>query len=126
MIQVEGVVSSFQKDVSWQWIVVTQTTNGTKPYHTKGLFFVARLKSNATTRVIERRAVDRSTGLTNDQRIEFTGVMTLKRCPIPMRRVGYQDSETGKRYTFPTTNFSLATRTIAAICRSRWQIELFF
>ena len=92
----------------------------------KGVYFVARLKSNATTRVLERREVDRSTGLTCDQTVEFTGVLTLKRCPIPLRRVGYRDPSTGKHYVFLTNNFTLAASTIAALYKSRWQIELFF
>lgn len=92
----------------------------------KGVFFVARLKSNATTRITERREVDRSKGLSSDHTIEFTGVTTSKRCPIPLRRIRYRDAVTGKRYEFLTNNFSLAASTIAAIYKSRWQIELFF
>lgn len=92
----------------------------------KGIYFVARLKSNATTRVLERREVNHSSGLTCDQTIEFTGVLTAKRCPIPLRRVGYRDPHTGKHYVFLTNNFALAASTIAAIYKSRWQIELFF
>jgi len=57
----------------------------------KGICFVARLKANATTRVLERRKVNRKSGLTCDQTIEFTGVVTSKRCPIRLRRVGYRD-----------------------------------
>jgi IS4 transposase len=70
--------------------------------------------------------VNRSTGLTCDQIIEFTGVMTSKRCPIPLRRVGYRDPVSGKHYVFLTNNFSLAASNIAAIYKSRWQIELCF
>jgi len=92
----------------------------------KGIYFVARLKSNATARVLERREVNRKLGLTSDQTIEFTGVMTRKRCPIPLRRVGYRDPDSGKHYVFLTNNFALAASTIAAIYKSRWQIELFF
>jgi len=92
----------------------------------KGIYFVARLKSNATTRIVERREVDRSKGVSSDHTIVFTGVTTSKRCPIPLRRVRYRDATTGRRYEFLTNNFSLAASTIAAIYKSRWQIELFF
>ena len=92
----------------------------------KGIYFVARLKSNATTRILERREVDRSRGLSSDHTIEFTGLTTSKRCPIPLRRIRYRDATTGKRYEFLTNNFTLAASTIAAIYKSRWQIELFF
>lgn len=40
--------------------------------------------------------------------------------------MGYHDPETGKKYVFLTNNFKLAAATIAAIYKSRWQIELFF
>ena len=92
----------------------------------KGVYFVARLKSITTTRIVERRAVNRGKGVSSDHTIEFTGVTTSKRCPIPLRRVRYRDATTGKRYEFLTNNFSLAANTIAAIYKSRWQIELFF
>ena len=92
----------------------------------KGIFFVTRLKSNAKTRVVSRRQVLSSKGLTCDQTIEFTGVQTAKKCPIPLRRIGYRDSETGKHYIFLTNNFKLAARTIADIYKARWQVELFF
>ena len=92
----------------------------------KGIFFVTRLKSNAKTRVVCRRTVLEGSGLTSDQTIEFTGVLTSKKCPIPLRRIGYRDPQTGKHYIFLTNNFKLAARTIAEIYKARWQIELFF
>ena len=92
----------------------------------KGIFFVSRMKSNAKVAVVERREVDRSTGLTSDQTIEYTGYYSAKDCPIPLRRVGYRDAETGKRYVFITNNFKLSPLTIAKIYKARWQIELFF
>lgn len=92
----------------------------------KGIFFVTRLKTNAKYRVISRRDVLKNKGLSSDQTIEFTGVQTAKKCPIPLRRIGYKDSVTGKRYVFLTNNFQLSARTIADIYKARWQVELFF
>jgi len=92
----------------------------------KGIYFVTRLKKNASIRVLERREVDRSTGLTSDQTVEFTGYQASRRCSIPMRRIGYRDPDTGKHYVFLTNNFTLSPRTIAKIYKSRWDIELFF
>jgi IS4 transposase len=40
--------------------------------------------------------------------------------------VCFTDPETGKAYEFITNNMKLAASTIAAIYRSRWQIETFF
>ena len=92
----------------------------------KGIFFVTRLKSNAKTRVVCRRSVLKERGLTSDQTIEFTGIQTARKCPVPLRRIGYRDPETGKHYIFLTNNFTLSARTIADIYKSRWQVELFF
>jgi putative transposase len=91
----------------------------------KGIFFVTRQKRNATYRVIARREVLKAKGLTCDQTILITGLKS-KACPIPLRRIGYRDLETGKHYVFLTNNFNLAARTIADIYKARWQIELFF
>ena len=92
----------------------------------KGIFFVTRLKTNARHRVISRRTVLKNKGLHCDQTIEFTGLQTSKKCPIRLRRIGYKDEITGKRYVFLTNNFKLSARTIADIYKSRWQVELFF
>jgi hypothetical protein len=92
----------------------------------KGIFFVTRLKSNAKTRIVSRRPVLSSKGLSSDQTIEFTGVQTANKCSIQLRRIGYRDPETGKHYVFLTNNFKLAAKTIADIYKARWQVELFF
>jgi len=92
----------------------------------KGIFFVTRLKSNAKTRVVSRRPVLSSKGLSSDQTIKFTGVQTARKCPIQLRRIGYRDPETGKHYVFLTNNFKLAAKTIADVYKARWQVELFF
>ena len=77
----------------------------------KGIFFVTRLKSNAKYQVISRRSVIKEKGLTCDQTIEFTGVLTAKKCPVQLRRIGYRDPVTGKRYIFLTNNFKLSAIT---------------
>ncbi len=92
----------------------------------KEISFVTRLKTNAKFRVVCRRDVLQSKALTSDQTIEFTGPQTAKKCSIQLRRIGYRDPETGKRYVFLTNNFKLAAKTIADIYKARWQVELFF
>ena len=54
------------------------------------------------------------------------GAATAKKCPIPLRRIGYRDPVTGKHYVFLTNNFKLSAKTIADIYKARWQVELFF
>ncbi|MFT6331124.1 MAG: putative transposase [Bermanella sp.] len=92
----------------------------------KEIFFVMRLKKNAKYRVVARRSVLKSKGLSCDQSIEFTGVHTSKKYPTQLRRIGYKDAVTGKRYVFLTNNFKLSARTIADIYKARWQVEFFF
>jgi len=92
----------------------------------KGIFFVTRLKTNAKYRIVCRRVVLKSKGLTCDQTIQFTGIQTAKKCPVQLRRIGYRDAETGKHYVFLTNNFKLSAKSIADIYKARWQVELFF
>ena len=91
----------------------------------KGIFFVTRLKKNARFKVVARRTVNKKDGLTSDQEIKLTsqkgGLYEGQ-----LRRVGYICTETGKHYFFLTNNMKLSAKTIAAIYKERWQIELFF
>jgi putative transposase len=91
----------------------------------KGIFFVTRQKRNATYHVIERREVLKNKGVTSDHGILISGTKA-KDYPIPLRRIGYRDPNSGKHYVFLTNNFSLAAKTIVDIYKDRWQVELFF
>ena len=88
----------------------------------KEVSFVTRLKRNAKYRLLERRPVNRKTGVTSDHIIEITACGKKLR----LRRIGYRDKETGHHYEFLTNHFKLSPRTIADIYKDRWQIELFF
>jgi len=89
------------------------------------IFFVTWQKSNARYRVRARRPVNASLGLVSDETIQLTGAKA-RACPKPLRRIVYQDPETGKIYGFLTNHFRLAAKTIADIYKERWQIEIFF
>jgi IS4 transposase len=88
----------------------------------KTIFFVTRLKDNATDRLVERRPVNRKTGVTSDHIIEVSS----RGKTLLLRRIGYRDAETGKRYQFLSNHFRLSAKTIADIYKDRWQIEIFF
>ncbi len=88
----------------------------------KGVFFVTRLKKNATYRLIKRQKADRKLGVTSDHIIEVSGRFGS----LKLRRIGYRDPETGNRYEFLTNHFRLVPKTIADIYKERWKIELFF
>ncbi len=92
----------------------------------KGIFFVTRLKANAKIDIIEDQQRAADAGITFDQTLRLAGVQTAKRCPIPLRRIGYRDPKTGKHYVFLTNHFDLDAKTIADIYQARWQVELFF
>lgn len=88
-------------------------------------YLVTRLKRNIKYKVTDRRPVLKEKGITSDQTIILVGTKA-KNCPIPLRRVGYRDPESGKHYVFLTNNFDLAAKTIADIYKKRWKVELFF
>ena len=91
-----------------------------------GSFFVTRAKSNMKARRRYSRPVDRSTGLICDQTIVLTGFYTRQGFDRPLRRIKFNDPETGKSLVFLTNNFVLPALTIAKLYKFRWQVELFF
>jgi Transposase DDE domain/Domain of unknown function (DUF4372) len=90
------------------------------------VFFVTRLKSNAAFRVLANRKPAPGKGILEDQTIELAGFYAYRSCPMPLRRVVVEDSESGERLVFLTNAFGLAPSTIARLYRARWQVELFF
>jgi len=89
-------------------------------------FFVTRAKRRFRFKRRYSRPVDKSTGLRCDQTVVLTGVDTATTYPEPMRRIGYFDVETQKRFVFLTNNFTLAALTVAQLYKARWRVELFF
>lgn len=92
----------------------------------KGIFWVTRIRSNAKYKVLERKPVNKSQGVTSDQVIEYTSVRSSKSNLRPVRRIGYRDQETGKHYVFTTNQLNWSAKTVADIYKQRWQVELFF
>jgi len=89
-------------------------------------FFVTRAKKKLAYTRQAYRFVDKTTGLRSDQTIRLTGPKTSGRYPDPLRRIGYYDIDTNKRFVFLTNNYSLGALTIARLYKCRWRIELFF
>ena len=94
--------------------------------HTAGSFFVTRGKSNLKAQRRYSRPVDRSTGLICDQTVVLTGCYSSQNFETPLRRIRFNDPQTGKRLVFLTNNFVLPALTITELYRCRWQVELFF
>ena len=89
-------------------------------------FFVVRTKENVLLQRRYSRPVDKSTGIRSDHTVVLTAIDSATAYPDPLRRVSYFDAETNKRLKFLTNNFVLPALTIAAIYKSRGQVELFF
>lgn len=92
----------------------------------RGLFWVSRIRGNAKYRVVERNNVEQHDHVTSDQIIEYTSHRAQQYNLHPVRRIGYRDPETGKRYVFVTNHMNWSPQTIADIYKQRWQVELFF
>jgi hypothetical protein len=91
-----------------------------------GSFFVTRAKSNLNARRRYSRPVDRTTGLVCDQTVLLTAFYSRQGFNRPLRRIKFNDPQTGKRLVFLTNNFAQDALTIAKLYKCRWQVELFF
>jgi transposase len=94
--------------------------------HQAGAFFVTRAKRGMNARRVYSSKTDRTTGVICDQAIRLKGFYVSKDYPEHLRRIRYKDPETGKTFVFLTNNTTLPPLTIAALYKSRWQVELFF
>ena len=94
--------------------------------HQAGAFFVTRTKRGMDARRVCSMPVDRSTGIICDQRISLNGYYISKDYPEQLRRIRFKNPESGKTLVFLTNNTVLPALTIAALYKSRWQVELFF
>jgi hypothetical protein len=94
--------------------------------HQAGAFFVTRAKSNLNAHRVYSAATDRTTGVIADQKIALDGPYTRKDYPVHLRRVRFKDPETEKALVFLTNHTTLPALTICDLCKSRWQVELFF
>jgi hypothetical protein len=94
--------------------------------HRAGAFFGTRAKENMDARRVYSHPADRASGIICDQRVMLNGFYSAENYPDHLRRIRFHDPETGKTLVFLTNNTALPALTIAALDKSRWQIELFF
>ena len=89
------------------------------------VWFVTRLKDNADYEVVEQRAVPEKGNVRKD---EVICLMKLaaggQECFLRRVEVWVEDKQ--ETLVFVTNHLKLAAKTIAAIYKERWQIELFF
>ena len=91
-----------------------------------GAFFVTRAKSNLDARRLYSAASDRAEGIIADQTIALNGYISGKLYPAHLRRIRFKDAQTDKSLVFLTNQFAHPPKTIAALYKARWQVELFF
>lgn len=94
--------------------------------HKTPAFFVTRAKKNTEFRRISSRRVSKKGGVKSDQIGMLKGFYSKRRYPEKMRRIAYVDPTTNKKLVFLTNNLNLSAKTIAALYKARWQVELFF
>ena len=61
-----------------------------------------------------------------NQRVMLNGFYSAENYPDHLRRIRFNDPETGKTLVFLTNNTALPALAMAALYKSRWQVELFF
>ena len=92
----------------------------------KGVFFVTRMRRRTAYRVVKPLMIESCDRVRSDSVIALEGAQA-KKISIPhLRLIEFTDETTGKKFKFLTNNFALEAKTIAAIYKDRWQIELFF
>ena len=94
--------------------------------HQAGAFFVTRAKRGMNARRVYSAKTDRTSGVMCDQMIAMNGFYVSNDYPAHLRRIRFKDPKTGKTLVFLTNNTTLPPLTIAALYKSRWQVELFF
>ena len=94
--------------------------------HRAKAYFVTRAKRNFAFQRRYSHEVDKATGVQCDQTIILKTFYSFQGYPEALRRIRYYDESLDKRLVFLTNDFDLPATTIAALYKSRWQIELFF
>ena len=92
----------------------------------QGVFFVTRSKENMVYQAVGDREPPSHSNILKDELIELTGYKAGEKCPFPLRRIELYDAEKKEILVFLTNHQGLSARTIAAIYKDRWQIEIFF
>ena len=91
----------------------------------QGVYFVTRLKDNAAFTVVEDRPIAAGTGVRKDQSVYFHSQAAPDREHF-FRIVEVWDEGKQRSFTFLTNHFQFAAKTVAAVYKDRWAVELFF
>jgi hypothetical protein len=93
---------------------------------TTGVWFVTRMKDNATYDVVQTNEIPKNRSILKDEIIVFNGVYSADTCDHELRRIEVWDEENKRIIVLLTNHLTFGSTTIAAIYKDRWQIEIFF
>jgi transposase len=88
--------------------------------------WITRAKDNMRFKRQYSRQTNRAEGLICDQVVMLVGHYSLKAYSKQIRRIKYNDQQTGIGYVFITNNFTLSAIEVCMLYKQRWHIELFF
>ena len=94
--------------------------------HQSASFFVTRAKKNMHAHRVYSASVDKATGLICDQTIALDGFYAKQHYPEYLRRIRFNDPDTGKALVFLSNQFNLPALSICTLYKNRWSVELFF
>ena len=95
-------------------------------YCMEGIYFVTRMKKNASYEILEENNVDQYENIHYDRIIRMNGPRTGKDCPCELRIVESYDPDTGNTIVLLTNQLTWSPKTVSAVYKDRWQIEIFF
>lgn len=90
-----------------------------------GVWFVTRMKTDASYVVVEKRPVPEGSAVRRDEIISTYRHARQGESAF-FRRIVFWDQDSASELVFLTNHLNFAASTIAAIYKERWQIELFF
>jgi len=91
-----------------------------------GVYFVTRLKKNASYSVIKKCSVPQNRNILKDWVVELDGFYSQDKYPYPLRVVEVWDAVKEESITLLTNHLEFGATTISQIYKDRWEIELFF
>jgi transposase len=94
--------------------------------HQSASFFVTRAKKNMHAHRVYSASVDKATGLICDQTIALDGFYAKQHYPEHLRRIRFNDPDTGKALVFLSNQFNLPALSICTLYKNRWSVALFF
>jgi hypothetical protein len=97
-----------------------------RKWNEEKVFFVTRMKKNASYVVTERLRIPQNSKVLKDEIIRLSGVNTWEKYPLPLRRVVVWDDKNKTEIVLLTNHLRFGSTTISSIYKERWQIEVFF